>query len=60
MDFRQKCNGYPRLFVSALLAFSFGDETLLSLSKPDTARKNVLCLFAHLAGVGEIPIRTLE
>jgi hypothetical protein len=31
MDFRQKFNGYPRLFVSALLAFSSSDETILSL-----------------------------
>jgi len=59
MDFRQKCNSYPRLFVSALLAFSCGDEALLSLSKPDPTRKNVLCLFAHLAGLGEIPLCTL-
>jgi hypothetical protein len=59
MDFRQKFNGYPRLFVSALLAFSCGDEALLSLSKPDPTRKNVLCLFADLAGVGEISAGTL-
>jgi hypothetical protein len=59
MDFRQKCNGYPRLFVSALLAFSFGDENLLSLSKPDLTRENILCLFAHLASLVEIPVCTL-
>jgi len=59
MDFRQKCNGYPRLFVSALLAFSCGNETLLSLSKPDPTRKNVLCFFAHLAGLDQITVFTL-
>jgi hypothetical protein len=52
MDFRQKCNGYPRLFVSALLAFSCRNEALISLSKPDPTRKNVLCLFATLEGMG--------
>jgi hypothetical protein len=52
MDFRQKCKGYPRLFISALLALSCGNETLLSLSKPDPTRKNVLRLFAPLADVG--------
>jgi hypothetical protein len=51
MDLRQKLNGYPHLFVSALLALSPGNETLLSLPIPDPTRKNVLYLFAPLAGM---------
>jgi hypothetical protein len=52
MDLRQKLNFYPCVFVSALLALSCSDETLLSLPIPDLARKNVLHFFAPLAGVG--------
>ena len=52
MDLRQKLTGYPHFFVSALLALSYSDETLLSHPTSDLTRKNVLYLFAPLEDMG--------
>ena len=52
MGLRQKRSGYLYLKVSALLALSYSDETLLSPAIPDLTRKDVLYLFAPLEDMG--------